>query len=104
MFSDEISGYNSTKTDRPRLTLLVGPHAALYNRNQGLAQLRLSLDQAAPPRFRQLPDELSPRKRALEIMGNFTRATSPDERMRLTLGVRRWPRTGIPERAANQDL
>jgi hypothetical protein len=54
-----ITGYNSTKTDRRRLTLLVGPHAALCKPAQGPAQLRLSLAQAAPPRLRQLPDELS---------------------------------------------
>jgi hypothetical protein len=104
--------YNSTKTDRPRLPLLVGPHAALCKPNQGAAQLRLSLNHAAPPRLRQLPDELSPpprslssaRKRALEIMSNFTQAASLDERMRLNLEIQRWPRTGIPGRATNQDL
>jgi hypothetical protein len=101
-------GYNSTKNDRPRLPLLVGPHAALCKPNQGPAQLRLSLDQAAPPRLRQLPDELShtpvlyllpvhtpllplpnrygPKKHPLEVIGNFTRAASLDERMRLDFG------------------
>jgi hypothetical protein len=39
---------NSTKTDWPRLPLLVGLHAALCQPTQGPAQLRLSLDQAAP--------------------------------------------------------
>ncbi len=47
------------KTNRPRLTLLVGPHAALWKPSQGLAQLRLGLDQATPPLVRQLPDELT---------------------------------------------
>jgi hypothetical protein len=54
-----LLGYNSAKTDRPRPPLLVGPHAALCKPAQGPAQLRLSLAQAAPPRLRQLPDELS---------------------------------------------
>jgi hypothetical protein len=45
---DRFLGYNSTKTDRPRPPLLVGPHAALCKPAQGPAQLRLSLAQAAP--------------------------------------------------------
>lgn len=85
-------GENYTKIDRPRPSLLVSPHAALCKPPQGPAQLRLSLAQAAPPRLRQLPDEFmsnryEPRKRALEVMGNFTLAASLDERMRLTLGI-----------------
>jgi hypothetical protein len=51
--------YNSTKTDRPRQPLLVGPHAALCKPAQGPAQLRPSLDQAVPPQFRQLLGMLS---------------------------------------------
>ena len=47
--------YNSTKTDRPRLALLVGPHAALCKPDQGLA---------APP---QLPDELSSTDRPVNL-------------------------------------
>jgi Transposase IS4 len=62
---NQIHRYNSTKTDRPRLTLLVGPHAALCKPTQGPAQLRLSRDQAAPSRLRQLPDELSLTSRSL---------------------------------------
>jgi Integrase core domain len=54
-----LFGYNSTKTDRPRLRFLVDPHAALCKPNQGPAQLRLSLDQAAPALLRQLRDKLS---------------------------------------------
>jgi hypothetical protein len=53
-------GYNSTKTDRPSLPFLVGPHAALCKPDQDLAQLPLSLYQAAPPRLSRRPDELSP--------------------------------------------
>jgi hypothetical protein len=62
---NQFLGYNSSKTDRPRLTLLVGPHAALCKPNQGPAQLRLSLEQAASPLLRQLPSELSPTSRSL---------------------------------------
>jgi hypothetical protein len=57
----------------------------------------------APTPLLPLPNRYGPRKRPLEVMGNFTRLASPDERMRLTLGVQRWLRTGIPGRAANQD-
>lgn len=58
-----------------------------------ITQLRVSLDQAAPPPLRQPPDKLSPTtrfpsarpdslatSRPFEIMGRFTRITSPDER------------------------
>jgi hypothetical protein len=48
-----FSRENSTKTDRPWRPLLVGPHAALCKPTQGPAQLRLNLDQAAPPQLRQ---------------------------------------------------
>lgn len=51
--------YNSTKIDRPRLTLLVGLHAVLCKPNQDPAQLRLSLDQTAPPLLRQFSDDFS---------------------------------------------
>jgi hypothetical protein len=58
----------------------------------------------AHTRLFPLPNRYGPREHPLEVMGNFTWAASPDERMRLTLGIQRWPRTGIPGRAANQDF
>jgi hypothetical protein len=88
----KYQGENSTKTDRPRPSLLVGPHAALCKPYQGPAQLRLSLARAAPPRLRRLPDEFShhrlpnrygSRKRLLEVMVNFT--------AQLSLQVNSWP-------------
>jgi hypothetical protein len=54
-----LRSYNSTKTDRRRAPFLVGPHTALCMPTQDLAQLRLSLNQAALPRLRQFPVELS---------------------------------------------
>ena len=38
-----------------------------------------------------------------KVIGNFTQATSLDERIRLTLGIQRWPRTEILGRTVNQD-
>jgi hypothetical protein len=51
-----------------------------------------------------LSNRYGPRKRTLEVMGNFTRAASPDERMRLTLGIQNGPELGSLGGAANQDL
>jgi hypothetical protein len=50
-----------------------------------------------------LPNQYGPRKRPLEAIGNFARAVSLDERMRLTSRIQRWPRTGIIKRAANKN-
>jgi hypothetical protein len=41
-----------------------------------------------------LSNRYVPRKRALEVMGNFTRAASPDERMCLILGIQSGPKLG----------
>jgi hypothetical protein len=44
-----------------------------------------------------LPNRYGPRKRPLEVIGNFTRAASPDERMRLTWKYRGGPELGSVE-------
>jgi hypothetical protein len=44
-----------------------------------------------------LPNRYGPRKRPLEVMGNFTRAASLDERMRLTWEYRGGPELGSLE-------
>jgi hypothetical protein len=113
---------------QPKLTDLDRPFW-LAPRPLYVSQLRARLNfgsallRTAPPRLRQLPDELSltPRflfsarpyslspsaqliwtqKTPLEVLGNFARTASPDERMRVMLGIQRWPRIGIPGRTAN---
>jgi hypothetical protein len=51
-----------------------------------------------------LPNRYGLRERTIGVMVNFTRVASPDERIRLTLGMQRWPRTEILGRTVNQDL
>jgi hypothetical protein len=47
--------------------------------------------------FCPLSNLYGPRKCLLEVMGNFTRAASSDERLRLTLGIQRYPELGSCE-------
>jgi hypothetical protein len=75
--------------------------------NFGSALLRLHrhgsgsflMSSVTPPfsTFCPLPNRYGPRKRPLEAMGNFTRAASPDERLRLILGIQRYPDLGSLE-------